>query len=99
MNRDLKHTCEVCNLPYNIKSHSFRVNVISNLLKITTVQNTADIVGHEDIRSTMAYRRYALSKEEIKSNLDLILVREVKVWDSKEWKWVEIEDFSSFRST
>jgi hypothetical protein len=44
MNRDLKHTCGSCNLPYNIKSHSFRVNVISNLLKITTVQNTADII-------------------------------------------------------
>lgn len=42
MNKDLKHTCEVCNLLYNIKSH----NVISNLLKITTVQNTADIIGH-----------------------------------------------------
>jgi len=76
MNRDLKHTCEVCNLPYNIKSHSFRVNVISNLLKITTVQNTADIVGHRDIRSTMAYRRYALSKEEINDLLEKITYKE-----------------------
>jgi integrase len=72
MNRDLKYTCEVCNLPYNIKSHSFRVNIISNLLKITTVQNTADIIGHQDIRSTMAYRRYALSKEEINDLLERI---------------------------
>ena len=63
MNKDLKRTCKVCKLTSNIKSHSFRVNVISNLLKITTVQNTADIIGHEDIRSTMVYRRYALSKE------------------------------------
>jgi len=29
-----------------------------------------------------------------KSNLDFILVKDVKVWKSKEW--VEIEDFSSF---
>jgi uncharacterized protein YjbI with pentapeptide repeats len=29
-----------------------------------------------------------------KSNLDLILVEDVKVWKSKDW--VEIEDFSSF---
>jgi integrase/transposase InsO family protein len=72
INKDLKHTCKVCDLPYNIKSHSFRVNVISNLLKITTVQNTADIIGHEDIRSTMAYRRYALSKEEINDLLEKI---------------------------
>lgn len=69
INRDLKHTSEVCNLPYNIKSHSFRVNVISNLLKITTVQNTADIIGHNDIRSTMAYR---ISKDEIKNLLNQI---------------------------
>jgi integrase len=80
INRDLKHTCEVCNLPYNIKSHSFRVNVISNLLKITTVQNTADIIGHQDIRSTMAYRRYALSKdkEEINDLLEKITDNETQ---------------------
>jgi integrase len=78
MNRDLKYTCRVSNLPYNIKSHSFRVNVISNLLKITTVQNTADIVGHEDIRSTMAYRRYALSKEEINDLLEKITNDEIE---------------------
>jgi integrase len=76
--RDLKHTCEVCNLLYNIKSHSFRVNVISNLLKITTVQNTADIIGHQDIRSTMTYRRYALSKEEINDLLEKIADNETQ---------------------
>jgi hypothetical protein len=43
----------------NIKSHSFRVSVIS-LLQVTTVQNVASIVGHRDIRST--YDRYRLSK-------------------------------------
>jgi integrase len=57
MNRDLKHTYAVCNLPYNIKSHSFRVNVISNLLKITTVKNTADIIGHQDIRSIIDFNQ------------------------------------------
>jgi uncharacterized protein YjbI with pentapeptide repeats len=30
-----------------------------------------------------------------KSNLNFILVENVKVWESKEW--VEIEDFSSFQ--
>ena len=35
LNRDLKHTSQLAGLPYNIKSHSFRINVISNLLKIT----------------------------------------------------------------
>ena len=72
INRDLKNTCTVADLPYNIKSHSFRINVISNLLKITTVQNVADIIGHDDIRSTISYRRYALSKEEIQELLQRI---------------------------
>ena len=32
----------------------------------------------------------------LKSNLNLILVENIKVWESKEW--VEIEDFSSFQN-
>lgn len=61
INADLNNTCQLNNVPYNIKSHSFRINVISSLLKVTSVQNTADIIGHEEIRSTMSYRRYSLS--------------------------------------
>jgi len=72
INKDLKNTSEICHLPYNIKSHSFRVNFISNLLKITTLQNTADIIGHKDIKSTMSYKRYSLSKKEIEELLQKI---------------------------
>ena len=72
INQDLKNTCKANEIPYNIKSHSFRINVISSLLKITSVQNTADIIGHEDIRSTMFYRRYALPKTEIQDLLNQI---------------------------
>jgi integrase len=72
INQDLKHTCKVANIPYNIKSHSFRINMISNLLKNTTVQNAAQIIGHSDIQSTMMYKRYALSKNEIKALLNQI---------------------------
>lgn len=63
INDDLRNTCETLELPYNIKSHSFRINHISSLLKVTTVQNTADIIGHKDIRSTISYKRYVLSKK------------------------------------
>ena len=62
INADLHNTCKICNIPYNIKSHSFRINMISNLLKKTTVQHAAQIIGHNDIKSTMSYNRYALSK-------------------------------------
>ena len=70
INRDLKYTSQKYNIPYNIKSHSFRVNIITNLLKVTSVQNTANIIGHTDIRSTMTYNRYALSKNQIQDLLD-----------------------------
>ena len=60
INRDLNHTSEKYQRPYNIKSHSFRINRISKLLQKTSTQNAANIIGHKDVRSTMAYRRYAL---------------------------------------
>lgn len=73
INDDLKNICDTLKLPYNIiKSHSFRINIISSLLKVTTIQNTADIIGHKDIRSTMYYKRYALSKKEIGELLEII---------------------------
>ena len=70
INNDLKNTCEVNEIPYNIKSHSFRINMISNLLKVTTVQHAAQIIGHNDIQSTMSYQRYPLSKQEIQDLLE-----------------------------
>ena len=70
INNDLKNTCQVFGIPYSIKSHSFRINMISNLLKTTTVQHAAQIIGHSDIYSTMSYQRYAFSKKEIQELLD-----------------------------
>ena len=74
INQDLKNTCKANEIPYNIKSHSFRINMISNLLKITTVQHVAGIIRQSDIKSTMSYQRYTLSKEEIQDLLEKITV-------------------------
>jgi integrase len=76
VNKDLKNTCDLNNIAYNIKSHSFRMNMISNLLRVTSVQNTANIIGHQDIRSTISYERYALSKSEIQDLLKQIIEKE-----------------------
>ena len=70
INTDLKHMCESHKIPYNIKSNSSRIYMISKLLKNTSVQNAEDIMGHRDIQSTMAYKRYALNKKEIKELLE-----------------------------
>ena len=73
VNADLWNTCKTNNIAYNIKSHSFRVNMISHLLKVTSVQNAANIIGHQDIRSTMTYERCALTKAEIQDLLQKIV--------------------------
>ena len=72
VNKDLRHTSQKYHIPFNIRSHSFRINMITNLLKITSAQNTADIIGHSDIRSTISYKRYTLSKTEIQNLLNQI---------------------------
>lgn len=72
INKNLKRTCEINQIPYNIKSHSFRINMITQLLKNTSVQNAADIIRHKDIKATMAYKRYALNKKEIQKLLNKI---------------------------
>lgn len=72
VNKDLKSACQKFKIPFNIKSHSFRVNMITNLLKVTSLQKAANIIGHADIRSTMTYNRYALTKNEIQELLDKI---------------------------
>lgn len=70
---DLKNSCQLNRIASNIKSDSFRINMISNLLKITSVQNAANIIGHQDIRSTMSYERYALTKAKIQDLLQRII--------------------------
>jgi len=72
INKDLKHTSKINQIPYNIKSHSFRINMITRLLKNTSVQDAADIIGHKDIKSTLAYKRYSLNKIEIQNLLNKI---------------------------
>jgi site-specific recombinase XerD len=71
-NKYLKNTCEINEIPFDIKSHSFRINMVSRLLKNTSVQNAADIIGHKDIKSTIAYKRYELNKQEIQKLLNKI---------------------------
>lgn len=72
INLDLKNTCQKYNIPFNVKSHSFWINMVTNLRRVISVQKAAEIRGHQDVRSTMSYQRYALSKDEIKELLNKI---------------------------
>lgn len=46
--------------------------MITNLLKNTSIQDAAEIIGHKNIKSTLAYKRYALNKKEILNLLNKI---------------------------
>lgn len=46
--------------------------MIFRLLKNTKLQDAAAIIGHKDIKSTMAYKRYTLNKKEIENLLNKI---------------------------
>ena len=46
--------------------------MVSSLLKNTSVQKSAQIIGHKSIKSTMAYQRYVMQKEEIRILLNRI---------------------------
>lgn len=69
VNNDLRQTCATFGINLNIKSHSFRAGLITSLLKTTTLVETAQIVGHKCVLSTMRYNRYALDEEQIRSVL------------------------------
>lgn len=53
-----------------LTSHSFRINFITSILKKNKIQDAQQIVGHRDIRSTVAYNRYKLSSAEQYKNLE-----------------------------
>ena len=63
LNRNLQSAVKHFGL--NIKSHSFRVAYVTHLLKYAPVQHTAVIVGHSDIRSTIAYNRYVPDRKHV----------------------------------
>lgn len=55
INKDLKNFSNLEGISFTIKSHTFRIHLISALLKVNSVQNVADIIGDNDIRSTLKY--------------------------------------------
>ncbi len=41
--------------------------MITRLLEKTSMQDAGDIISHRDMKSTMAYKKYALNKKEIQN--------------------------------
>ena len=54
-----------------LTSHSWRASLITNLLKIHSVNVVAELIGHKNLATTMLYKRGFLSlKEKIKKMKD-----------------------------
>ena len=49
----------------NLTSHSFRVGYVAHLLQYAPAQHVAAIVGHSDIRSTLAYNQYVPDRDAV----------------------------------
>lgn len=59
--RLVKYTEGICE---NVRSHSFRVNYTTSLLKHAPLEQVAEIIGHRDIKTTLRYNRYRVTKQE-----------------------------------
>jgi integrase len=75
VNRDLKKICQENKLDI-VSSHSFRIGLITSLLKEFHIQDVAKEMGHKSIESTLRYYRY-------KSNDQKHVLRFNKVFDKR----------------
>ena len=56
ISKDLKHTSKINKIPYNIKSHSFRINYITQLWKDTQdIEFVKETISHRKLDTTSAY--------------------------------------------
>ena len=62
-NKDIQHIAKQYGYKGNYSTHSFRVGFITRLLRDSNVQDVAEIIGHKNIMSTMAYNRYEIDRE------------------------------------
>jgi integrase len=58
LNEDIQATCQLCDISEKITSHSFRISLISKLLKVTPLEEVIEIMGYKDIRSPSFYKQH-----------------------------------------
>lgn len=68
LNNFIKAAWEEFNL--NLKTHSFRINYITSLLRSTPLYDVSQIIGGSDMRTTVRYNRFIPEKESIRRKLN-----------------------------
>jgi site-specific recombinase XerD len=61
-----------------LKSHSFRISLITDLLRDNTLQEVRSIIGHQDIRTTDMYNRRFMSERECYNALQHLAKKRAK---------------------
>ncbi|RYX87068.1 hypothetical protein EON73_02120 [bacterium] len=61
INRKLAYTAALFNI--NLYCHSFRIYFVTSLLRLAPIQDSCQLIGHQDIKSTMVYNKYNLDKK------------------------------------
>ena len=64
VNGDLRATLKTFNRNDKITSHSFRISVVTRWLSSMHPHEAAEFIGHKDLRSTMRYNRFKLTKSD-----------------------------------
>jgi site-specific recombinase XerD len=77
---ELNVILQKCSLEFgkHLRTHSFRATMITDLLVSTPIDQVKEFIGHNDIKSTLTYKRSRLSEECIKKvlrNLDYTRVK------------------------
>jgi site-specific recombinase XerD/transposase InsO family protein len=61
-----------------LKSHSFRIALITDLLQDNTIQEVRNIIGHQDIRTTDTYNRRFMTERECYNALQSLAKKRTK---------------------
>lgn len=72
INKRLKKYALIYNCNANIKSHSFRIGYVTQLLKNLPLHQVTDLISHANVSTTMKYNRYELSDRERANATDLL---------------------------
>lgn len=56
----------------NLKSHSFRINYVTQLLSKLPIQQVSQIISHSDLRTTSRYDKYLPTMENLKQASNLL---------------------------
>lgn len=72
INKKLNTSLKRIGVVGNFKSHSFRINFVTELLKNYPIQKVSQLVGHSELSTTLKYDRWTPTIADIKVASDVV---------------------------